>query len=247
MTKRAMRVPPYKAEAVERKIKGKFMEERVERIINKPLIPMNERQAEYIQAINDYDLVIATGFAGSSKTYIPATMAADAFIKGHIEKLYLCRPNISDSQSLGYFSGDSNEKLANWLAPIINVLRSRMGFVAYELALKEKNIELIPLETIKGSSFGKNTWVLVDEAEDLTIKELKNVTTRAGGCKMILTGDTRQSVLDEKSGLAIFYDMVHRSSRLQESVWFICFDEYSHIVRSNLCKNLIIEFDKAGY
>lgn len=72
MTKRAMRVPPYKAEAVERKIKGKFMEERVERIINKPLVPMNERQAEYIQAINDYDLVIATGFAGSSKTYIPA-------------------------------------------------------------------------------------------------------------------------------------------------------------------------------
>lgn len=245
--KRKARTPSYHAENTERKIKGKFLEARVERIVNKPLVPMNERQAEYMQAINDYELVIATGFAGSSKTFIPATMAADAFIRGHVDKLYLCRPNVSESQSLGYFSGDSNEKLSNWLMPIINVLRARMGLVAYELALKEKNIELIPLETIKGSNFGKNTWVLVDEAEDLTIKELKNVTTRAGGCKMILTGDTRQSVLNGNSGLAIFYEMVQKSARLQESVGFICFDEYSHIVRSNLCKNLIIEFDRSGY
>lgn len=247
MTKRAARVPPYKAEAAERKIKGKFLDERAEKIVAKPLVPMNERQAEYIQAINDYDLVIATGYAGSSKTFIPATMAADAFRKGVISKIYLCRPNVSESASLGYFSGDVDQKLYNWLMPIISVLRNRLGSVEFDLALKEKNIELIPLETIKGSSFGKGAWVLVDEAEDLTISELKAVTTRAGGAKMILSGDTAQSVLKEDSGLAKFREMVQNSTKLQEHVGFICFDEYSHIVRSALCKSLIIEFDKAGY
>lgn len=237
----------YEEPAAERRIKGKFLEERVEKINNKPLAPMNERQAEYINAINKHDLIIATGYAGTSKTFIPSTMAADAFMKGVISKVYLCRPNVSSSQSLGYFSGDANEKLMNWLQPIISVMRARMGAVAFDLALKEENIQLIPLETIKGSSFGKEAWVLVDEAEDLTIEELKSVTTRAGGAKLILSGDTAQAVHKESSGLALFKDMVERSPKLREHVAHICFDEYSHIVRSALCKNLIIEFDRAGY
>lgn len=246
MVKRTVR-NKLKDEEPERRIKGKFLEERVEKINNKPLVPMNERQAEYINAINKYDLVIATGYAGSSKTFIPATMAADAFMKGTISKVFLCRPNISSSKSLGFFSGDANEKLFNWLQPIISVMRARMGAVAFDLALKEENIQLIPLETIKGSSFGKEAWVLVDEAEDLTIEEVKSVTTRAGGAKLILSGDTRQSALHETSGLALFEAMVERSPKLREHVAHICFDEYAHIVRSALCKNLIIEFDKAGY
>jgi phosphate starvation-inducible PhoH-like protein len=246
MVKRAVR-NKKSADETERRIKGKFLEERVERINSKPLVPMNERQAEYIKAINNNDLIIATGYAGTSKTFIPSTMAADAFMKGTISKIFLCRPNVSSSQSLGYFSGDANEKLMNWLQPIISVMRARMGGVAFDLALKEKNIELIPLETIKGSSFGKEAWVLVDEAEDLTIEELKSVTTRAGGAKLILSGDTAQAVHKGNSGLALFKDMVDRSPKLREHVAHICFDEYSHIVRSALCKNLIIEFDKAGY
>jgi len=245
--KRKPRVAPYKDEAVERRIKGKFLEERVERIQQKPLVAMNERQAEYIDSIMKNDLTIATGYAGSSKTYIPSIIAADALLKGEISKIYLCRPNVSNSQSLGFFSGDADTKLMNWLLPLISVIRSRMGTVEFELALKEKNIELVPLETIKGMSFGKGSMVLVDEAEDLTIDEVKCVTTRAGGAKMVLMGDTRQSMLHEDSGLAIFYSIVQNSPRLRDQIGHICFDEYSHIVRSALCKNLIIEFDRAGY
>lgn len=245
--KRKPRVKPYLDNTQEREVKGKFLEERVERIVHKPLVPMNDRQAEYIQAIYDLDLVVATGYAGTSKTFIPATMAADAFRKGDCKKIYLCRPNVSNSASLGYFSGDVDQKLYNWLMPIISVMRDRMGSVAFDLALKEKNVELLPLETIKGMSFGKGTWVLIDEAEDLTIEEVKCITTRAGGAKMVMTGDTRQSIFDGDSGLSIFFNIVQNSPRLQEHIGHICFDEYVHIVRSPLCKNLIIEFDRAGY
>jgi phosphate starvation-inducible PhoH-like protein len=235
------------SEKEELHIKDKFLAERELKLAQKPLVAMNERQAEYIQAILDYDLVISTGYAGTSKTFIPATMAADALRKGEAKKVYLCRPNVSESQSLGFFSGDVDEKLFNWLMPIISVMKARMGATEFDIALKEKNIELLPLETIKGMSFGKGCWVLIDEAEDLTIREIKCIATRAGGAKMIMSGDTSQSVFDENSGLSIFYNIVQRSPRLQESVYHICFDEYNHIVRSKLCKDLIIEFDRAGY
>lgn len=231
----------------ERIIKEKFKQERVEAITAKPLVAMNERQAEYIEAIRTKQLVIATGFAGSSKTFIAASIAADAFRTGAISKIYLCRPNISNSQSLGFFSGDVNAKLRNWLMPIISVLYQRMGKAAVNIALEAGDIELIPLETIKGMSFNEHCMVLVDEAEDLTIDEVKCITTRAGGCRMVLCGDTRQSALFEKSGLALFYEMVSKSAKLQESIGHICFDDYSHIVRSKLCKDLIIAFDKGGY
>lgn len=245
--KRKPQQKAYLQDPSARVVKGKFMEERKERISQKPLVPMNERQAEYIQAIMDYDLVIATGYAGSSKTFIPCTMAADALRKNEVSKIYLCRPNVSNSQSLGFFSGDAPTKLLNWLLPMITVIKQRMGVVEFELAMKEGQIELLPLETIKGMSFPKGTWVIVDEAEDLTIEEVKCVTTRAGGAKFVICGDTRQSVLNEDSGLAIFFSIVQNSPKLQEHIGHICFDEYSHIVRSALCKNLIIEFDRAGY
>lgn len=237
----------YLAEIYDRKVKGKFLEDRIDRIAQKPLIPMNERQSEYIQSILNMDMTVVTGYAGSSKTFIAATLAADAFRKGEASKIYLCRPNVSNSKSLGYFSGDSDEKLMNWLMPIISVIKQRMGATEFNLALKEGNIELIPLETIKGMSFGKGVWVLIDEAEDLTIDEVKCIVTRMGGAKAILMGDTRQSVLHEDSGLAMFYRMVQGSKALQEHVGHICFDEYSHIVRSAMCRRLIIEFDNAGY
>lgn len=230
----------------DRVIRSKFQDEREQQIASKPLVAMNERQSEYIDAIRTKQLVIATGFAGSSKTYIAASMAADAFRRGEISKIYLCRPNISNSQSLGFFSGDVNQKLRNWLMPLISVLYQRMGKAAVNIALEAGDIELLPLETIKGMSFNEHCWVLVDEAEDLTIEEVKCITTRAGGCKMILSGDTRQSALFEDSGLATFFKMVDSSPRLQESIGHICFDEYSHIVRSKLCKDLIIAFDKVG-
>lgn len=224
-------------------IKEKFMQERIQ----KPLLPMNDRQAEYIQAIKTKQLVVATGYAGSSKTYIASVMAADAFRLGEISKIYLCRPNISNSQSLGFFSGSATEKMTNWMMPVLSVLYQRMGRAAATIAIENKDIELVPLETIKGMSFGDDCWVIVDEAEDLTIEEVKCITTRGGGCKMILSGDTQQSALYENSGLAIFEEMVQNTPKLQESIGHICFDEYAHIVRSKLCKDLIIAFDREGY
>jgi phosphate starvation-inducible PhoH-like protein len=231
----------------ERQIKDKFQDQRERQVAAQAITPLNDRQADYMKAIQDYDLIVATGYAGTSKTYVATCLAADAFRLGQIKQIVLARPAISNSQSLGFFSGDVDEKMTNWLMPMLSVLYKRLGKAVVDIAVSEGNILLQPLETIKGMSFGRGTWVIADEVQDCTIEEIKSITTRSGGCKMILCGDIRQSALQETSGLAIFANILRANRRLQDHVAFVDFDQHEHIVRSKLCRELIIAFDKAKY
>lgn len=228
-------------------IKEKFLEKRKAVIDSKPVVPLNERQAEYFQAIKDKDLIIATGFAGTSKTYVATCLAADAYRLGQCTRIVLTRPAISDSQSLGYFGGDVHMKVRNWIMPMLSVLYQRMGKDVVDEAIEAGNVQLQPLETIKGMSYGKGTWVIADEVQDCKISEIKSIVTRGGGCKMILCGDVRQSALREDSGLSIFAGIVANNPRLQETIAHIDFDSHDHIVRSKSCRDLIVAFDREGY
>lgn len=237
----------HPAEKEERVIKDKFIEKRAETLEAKPIYPLNDRQREYFEAIRTKDLIVATGYAGTSKTFVATCLAADAFYKGDAQRIVLARPAVSNSKSLGFFAGDVNTKMTTWLMPMLSVLYQRLGRAIVDLAIQEGNIVLQPLETIKGMSYGKGTWVIADEVEDCDIAEIKSIVTRNGGAKMILCGDILQSALHEESGLAIFADILYNSRPLQEYAALIEFDSYDHIVRGKLCKNLIVEFDKAGH
>lgn len=166
-----------------RVIKEKFQEERKQ---VPPLRPMNERQAEYIDLINTKSLVIATGLAGTSKSFIPTVMACDKWRKGEIDRIYLSRPATSESASLGMFKGTLQEKFSPWLLPVLSIMYDRLGRNVVDLASASGDISFISLETVKGMSFGKNTFVLVDESEDITIKEAKSLVTRQGGGTKVL-------------------------------------------------------------
>jgi phosphate starvation-inducible PhoH-like protein len=224
----------------EKTIKPKFLEERIQNIT--PLVPLNPLQAEYIKYIQDKNLVIATGFAGSSKTYCPTVIACDMWRKGEIDQIFLTRPNVSNSKSLGYFSGSLIEKMTNWLMPVLSIMYQRLGRNVVELAIKSGDICFIPLETIKGMSFGPNTFVICDEAEDITIPEAKTLITRQGGGKMVLAGDIEQSALDEKSGLLYLKKIVENSPELEKFTGFVDFNRPSDIVRSPACKAWILAF-----
>lgn len=224
-------------EGVVKHVKEKFVEER--RNVP-PLKPLNEVQAEYIKLINTKSLIISTGLPGTSKTYIPTVMACDKFLAGSIDRIYLTRPNVSNSKSLGFFGGSLVEKMSNWLLPVLGTMYERLGKAAVEIAIKNGDIAFVPLETIKGMSFGKNTFVIGDEVEDMTIAEAKSVVTRQGGCTMVLAGDVEQSCLEERSGLAWLTKMVNENPALEESTGFVDFSRPSDIVRSKACKDWIL-------
>lgn len=220
-----------------RVVKQKFAEERKN---VPPLKPMNDLQAEYIRLIDTKSLIIATGFAGTSKSYIPTVMACDKWRVGDIDKIYLSRPAVSESKSVGFFKGSHIEKMSIWLLPILSTMYERLGKNVVDLAIASGDIAFIPLETIKGMSFGKSTFVIVDEAEDITIKEAKSIVTRQGGGTMVLAGDLEQAALNEKSGLAWLKKMVEKNACLEDTTGFVDFNRPSDIVRSDACKAWIL-------
>ena len=231
----------------ERVVKAKFLAVAREEVKVNAIKPLNERQEEYFEALQSKDLVVAIGHAGTSKTFVACCFAADAYKAGTINKIVLARPAESSSKSLGFTKGDNTEKMMQWVRPMISVLYTRMGKAVVDLAILEGNIELQPLESIKGMSYGKYTWVIADEVEDCTIEEIKSIVTRNAGAKMTLCGDVTQTCLKEKSGLLALIDIVKNNPKLQENAALIDFDQYDHIVRSKLCREFIIAYDKAGY
>lgn len=236
------RSPSSRVSREERVVKEKFLEQRQDVVINRPLVPMNEKQRDYMEKIEDYDLILATGYAGSSKTYIPTVMACDAYRKGEIKKIVFTRPNISNSKSLGYFSGNAIEKLSQWLMPVMSILRKRLGDNTLELAIKRGDIEFIPMEVVKGYS-AEDCMFICDEAEDLTREEAKKLVTRAGkGCTMVLCGDLTQSELSEESGLKMLVDMAWKYPHLD--VGLVDFNHINDIVRGEQVKQWILAFNK---
>lgn len=224
-----------------REIKPKYLEERK---AVPPLIAMNAKQQYYIDLIESKNCVIATGLAGTSKTYIPTVIACDMLRTGLIEKIVLVRPAVSNSASVGFFGGSVVEKMSLWLMPILSTLHKRMGKSVVDEYIKDGCIVCVPLETIKGQSFGKDTFVIGDEIEDVEIEEIKSILTRQGGGKMVLCGDIEQSALSQHSGLLFAKQMTERHPQLLNSVGFVDFNSYDDIVRSDECKDWVKAFHK---
>lgn len=227
-------------ESVGRQVDPKFQEKR--KTENKPLVPRNEKQRSYIKSINENPLTIATGYAGTSKTYIPTVMACDAYLNGEIDKIVFVRPNISNSKSLGMFKGSAVEKMEMWLMPVINILKDRLTPGGLETAIANGNIQYVPLEVLKGFSAEK-CFFIVDEGEDINQEEAKNIVTRQGkDCKMVISGDVSQSALKERSGLRMLTQMAERHSNLK--IGFVDFNHISDIERSQACRDWITAFEK---
>lgn len=197
-----------------------------------PLLPKTENQQSYIKAINTSSQVIVLGPAGTGKTFIAATIAADLYAQRKIDKIILTRPNVAAGKSIGFFPGTLEEKMAPWMAPVIDVVTQRLGKGVVETAMKNGNIEIVPFETMRGRSF-TDAFVILDEAQNTSVTEIKMFLTRVGeNCRVILNGDIMQSDLNETSGLR---KAIHMVKKYMLPIPIIEF-EVKDIVRSDLCK-----------
>lgn len=200
--------------------------------------PLNYIQETYLDAIKHNDIVFGIGSAGTGKTYLAAHYAASQLYHRKIEKIILTRPNVEVGNSLGFLPGSLEEKYAPYLEPFDSVFIKSLGKGFYEYALKNKTIDPKPVGFMRGATF-TNAIVLVDECQNLTKTEFKMLLSRIGhNCKMILSGDPSQVDITH-SGLD---DAVHRLSNIDgiEIVRFLDSD----IVRSRLCKQIIIAYNK---
>lgn len=202
------------------------------------LLPQTEKQSEYIKAIQEHKQIIVLGPAGTGKTYIAATYAANLYLTKQIDKIIVTRPNVAAGKSIGYFPGTLEEKMMPWVMPVLEVLHWHLGKGAVDTGIKNGNIEIAPFETMRGRSF-RDAFVILDEAQNVTPHEIKMFLTRVGeNCKVILNGDVFQSDLQETSGLSKAIHMVKKYLLPVPVIEFGMQD----IVRSDLCKQWIAAF-----
>ena len=200
----------------------------------KPIQAKTPNQATLLDCLKNFDQVVVFGPAGTGKTYCATTYAAQEFIKGNIERIVITRPNKEIENSLGFFPGSIQEKLGVWLAETISILRQTLGSEAYEIALKNGDIEMVPFEVMRGRSFN-NSIILVTEAQNTTIKEMTAFVTRTGeGSKVVIDGDLRQSDIGGDNGLKWVVNMIKNNSTLRELSGMVEFTS-ADIVRSGLC------------
>ena len=170
------------------------------------------KQDDLAQYYHTHQLVCGVGCAGTGKTYTTGMIAARMLVEGRIKQIVLTRPNVPTGRTLGHFPGDIGDKLAPWLAPITNVLKEGLGIVEFEKLLGSK-ILVQPLETVRGMSF-EDCFVIVDESQNLSIDEIKALSTRIGeGTVMALIGDPNQSDVKNGSDLSRFVTLCNNNHR----------------------------------
>ncbi|KFZ26434.1 MAG: PhoH-like protein [Candidatus Izimaplasma bacterium HR2] len=164
----------------------------------KPIYAKTLNQKEYIKAINRDDLVFAIGPAGTGKTYIAVVNALAKLKKSEVKKIILTRPAVEAGESLGFLPGDLKEKVDPYLRPLYDALYEVLGSNTVEEYIEKGIIEIAPLAYMRGRTL-ENAYVILDEAQNTTINQMKLFLTRLGfNSKMVVTGDITQIDLPRK-------------------------------------------------
>jgi phosphate starvation-inducible PhoH-like protein len=183
--------------------------------------PANDRDASFVKtirakskgqqamlnAMDEHNLVLALGPAGTGKTYLAIAKAVDALEAGKIGRIVLSRPAVEAGESLGYLPGDMEEKLAPYLRPLYDALTDRLSAKRLKSMMAEGLIEIAPIGFMRGRTLN-NAFVVIDEAQNCTYGQIKMLLTRLGWhSTMVVTGDPAQTdLLPELSGLATAAD-----------------------------------------
>lgn len=208
---------------------------------NKPIYAKTLKQQDYIDFLDKKDLIFSIGAAGTGKTYLAVCYAVTQLKKGNIDKIILTRPAVEAGESLGFLPGDLKEKVDPYLRPLYDALYDMLGVEAVSQLIEKQVIEIAPLAYMRGRTL-ENAFIILDEAQNATIDQLKMFLTRLGfNSKMIVTGDISQVDLpnSKRSGLKVSANLL---KGLPE-VGYIVFDRFD-VVRHPLVAKIIEKFEK---
>jgi phosphate starvation-inducible PhoH-like protein len=206
--------------------------------------PIRARTANQVQLVNDYrtsDLIITEGPAGTGKTYTSIALAVRALKEREVKKIVLTRPAVEAGERLGFLPGDMKEKLDPYLQPLYDALHDMLPFKKLETWLEDGTVQIAPLAFMRGRTL-ENAFVILDEAQNATISQLKMFLTRMGvSSKFIMTGDSTQIDLPKKNDSGLLQAM--RILTGIEGISIIRFDERD-IVRHKLVKRIVRAYEK---
>ena len=219
--------------------KNNKSKENIEYIIKTPkksVIPRSERQKKYVKALKESDIVISAGPAGTGKTFLAVAVGLTMLLDKKIDRIILSRPAVEAGERLGFLPGDMKEKVDPYLRPLYDSLYDLLDFEKIQKRIDIGDIEIAPIAFMRGRTL-KNSFAILDEAQNATDTQIKMFLTRIGeNSKIVINGDPSQIDLPNKklSGL-------NRSKKLLGHLREISVVDFDHsdVVRHPLVSKIV--------
>ena len=219
--------------------KNNNFKEKIEYIIKTPkrsVIPRSEKQKKYVRALKESDIIISAGPAGTGKTYLAVAVALTMLLEKKIERIILSRPAVEAGERLGFLPGDMREKVDPYLRPLYDSLYDLLDFEKIQKRIDIGDIEIAPIAFMRGRTL-KNSFAILDEAQNATDTQIKMFLTRIGeNSKIVINGDPSQIDLPNKS-----LSGLNRAKKLLGHLKEISVVDFDHtdVVRNPLVSKIV--------
>ena len=225
-------------------IKEKVKSNNITDIIKTPkksIIPRSEKQKGYVRALRQSDIIISAGPAGTGKTFLAVAVGLTMLLEKKIERIILSRPAVEAGERLGFLHGDIKEKVDPYLRPLYDSLYDLFDFEKIQRMIEIGDIEIAPLAFMRGRTL-KNSFAILDEAQNATDTQIKMFLTRIGeNSKIVVNGDPTQIDLPNKnmSGLIKSKELLGHLNEIS----VVDFD-HSDVVRHPLVSKIVKAYTK---
>ncbi len=183
-------------------IKNHSSVESMQDVIKTPkrsVIPRTKKQKEYVKALKNSQIVMSLGPAGTGKTYLAVAVALTMLLEKKVERIILSRPAVEAGERLGFLPGDMKEKIDPYLRPLYDSLYDLLDYEKIQRKIESGSIEIAPLAFMRGRTL-KNSFAILDEAQNATETQIKMFLTRIGqNSKLVVNGDPSQIDLPNKN------------------------------------------------
>ena len=184
---------------INEKISSKKNLEYIIKTPKKSVIPRSEKQKNYVRALKEKEIIISSGPAGTGKTFLAVAVGLTMLLEKKIERIILSRPAVEAGERLGFLPGDMREKVDPYLRPLYDSLYDLLDFEKIQKKIEVGAIEIAPLAFMRGRTL-KNSFAILDEAQNATDTQIKMFLTRIGeNSKIVINGDPSQIDLPNKS------------------------------------------------
>jgi phosphate starvation-inducible PhoH-like protein len=183
-------------------IKNQSTVQPLEEVIKTPkrsVIPRSKKQKEYVRSLKTNQIVISLGPAGTGKTYLAVAVALSMLLEKKVERIILSRPAVEAGERLGFLPGDMKDKIDPYLRPLYDSLYDLLDYDKIQRKIESGAIEIAPLAFMRGRTL-KNSFAILDEAQNATETQIKMFLTRIGeNSKLVVNGDPSQVDLQNKN------------------------------------------------
>ena len=202
----------------------------------KSIIPRSEKQKEYVRALREKEIIISAGPAGTGKTFLAVAIGLTMLLEKKIERIILSRPAVEAGERLGFLPGDMKEKVDPYLRPLYDSLYDLFHFEKIQRMIEIGDIEIAPLAFMRGRTL-KNSFAILDEAQNATDTQIKMFLTRIGeNSKIVVNGDPSQIDLPNKQASGL--DRAKKLLSHLNEISVVDFD-HSDVVRHPLVSKIV--------